>query len=55
MQDESFDSETEEKIKQSLSKVQKAKPYSSKTKSITRSDFLDLNHTYLVMNDLIHN
>lgn len=55
MEQESYDSETEAKIKASLAKVQKAKPYSSKTKVITRSDFLDLNHTYLVMNDLIHN
>ena len=49
MQDEVYDNESKQQIEENLRWVAKAKPYSSKTKTLTRQEFLDLNYTYLVI------
>jgi hypothetical protein len=55
MKIETYDNDSISKIDKNLKQIVQSKPYSSKTKVITRSEFLDLNYQYLVMNDLIHN
>ncbi len=44
-----YDSESKQEIENNLAKIKKALPYSSRTKTITRQDFLDLTNTYLVL------
>lgn len=52
MQWEVYDNESKQKIKSSLTEIDKFKPYSSKTKIITRQDFLNLNYKYLVLDNV---
>ena len=51
MNNETLDRESEAKIDTNLSKVKKAIPYSSRTKTLTREDFLNLSYKYLVLDD----
>jgi hypothetical protein len=51
MKNEVYDIETKTTIENSIAKVEKLLPYSSKTKNITRDEFLDLNYTYLVLEE----
>lgn len=48
---EVYDNETKQTIENNISQIQKALPYSSRTKIMTRKDFLDLTNTYLVLSD----
>lgn len=50
LEDEVYDTETKNIIEANLTKIEKAKPYSSRTKIITREDFLNLSYEYLVFN-----
>lgn len=51
MKNEVYDTETKTTIQNSIAKVEKLLPFSSKTKNITRDEFLDLNYTYLVLEE----
>ena len=48
---EVYDNETKQEIETSLAKIKQSLPYSSKTKTITRQDFLELTNTYLVFEE----
>ncbi len=43
-----YDNETKQILENNITKVKKAIPYSSRTKKVTRKEFLDLTNTYLV-------
>ncbi len=44
-----YDQETKNKAQENLTTIKKILPYISRTKILTRNDFLDLNHKYLVL------
>jgi hypothetical protein len=49
MKEQVYDKESLKIIDSNISKAKKALPYSSKTKVITRNDFLNLTYKYLVI------
>jgi hypothetical protein len=49
MLDEVYDKESKKSIEDNLAKIKKDKSYSSRSKVISRQDFLDLNYKYLVL------
>ncbi|MFK7779763.1 MAG: M23 family metallopeptidase [Candidatus Gracilibacteria bacterium] len=51
MKGDVYDNETKQKIENNIVKVEQGLPYSSRTKVITRKDFLDLTNTYLVLDN----
>jgi hypothetical protein len=51
MKENSYDNETNNKILNNISEIDKAIKYSSKTKTITRQEYLDITYKYLVFDE----
>jgi hypothetical protein len=51
MKNEVYDNESKQKIENNLNDVKNAKTFASRTNTITRKDFLDLNYRYLVLDN----
>ena len=52
MNDNVYDNESKNIIEKNLKDIEKVKPYSSRTKVLSREEFLDLNYKYLVIEDI---
>jgi hypothetical protein len=52
MNDNVYDNESKNIIEKNLKDIEKVKPYSSRTKVLSREEFLDLNYKYLVIEDM---
>jgi hypothetical protein len=50
MKAEYTDNNSKEQIESNILDLKKSKKYASRTKTITREDFLNLNYKYLVIN-----
>ncbi len=47
----SYDNQTNKEIENNINDINKILPYSSKTKTITRQEYLDITYKYLIFND----